>query len=288
VSPEKLKRILDALPETPGVYFMKDAQGRTLYIGKAKNLKNRVCTYFHDSYGDPRIRTMVSKVEEIEVLQAPSEVDALLMEARLIKDIQPRYNDRLKDDKSFTMLALTQFDDFPKVWVVRETDEINAETYGPFTSAGNCATPSASSRDLQVRHLFHRDARAIKRKPRPCLLHAISLPRCADRICATGTGATSRCSQVPAEAGRWSPSSASDEGRPSAGVRAGGGITIRSGLDGLSNVRSWTTSKATSRRWIRATDWRSWAESWGSRRLRGRSKASTSPTSRATRAWGRS
>ena len=137
LSPEKLKKTLDALPETPGVYFMKDAQGRTLYIGKAKNLKNRVCTYFNESYGDPRIRTMVSKIEDIEILQAPSEVDALLMEARLIKDVQPRYNERLKDDKSFTMLAITRFDDFPKVWVVRETDEVNAETYGPFTSAGD-------------------------------------------------------------------------------------------------------------------------------------------------------
>ena len=146
VSPEKLKKVLDALPETPGVYFMKDAKGRTLYIGKAKNLKNRVCTYFHDSYGDPRIRTMVSKVEDIEVLQAPSEVDALLMEARLIKDIQPRYNDRLKDDKSFTMLAITQFDDFPKVWVVAETDEVNAETYGPSPAPASCGTPSACSR----------------------------------------------------------------------------------------------------------------------------------------------
>src|SRR5262245_16138311 len=114
---EKLAKVLESLPENPGVYLMKDAQGRTLYIGKAKNLKNRVSTYFHDSYADPRIRTMVSKVDDIETLLAPSEVDALLMEARLIKDVQPRYNDRLKDDKSFTMLAITRFDDFPKVWV---------------------------------------------------------------------------------------------------------------------------------------------------------------------------
>jgi len=69
---EKLDKILDSLPETPGVYFMKDAQCRTLYIGKAKNLKNRVCTYFTESYGDPRIRAMISKIEDIEILQAPS------------------------------------------------------------------------------------------------------------------------------------------------------------------------------------------------------------------------
>jgi len=187
VSPEKLKQVLDALPETPGVYFMKDAKGRTLYIGKAKNLKNRVCTYFHDSYGDPRIRTMVSKIEEIEILHAPSEVDALLMEARLIKDIQPRYNDRLKDDKSFTMLAITQFDDFPKVWVVRETDEVNAETYGPFTSAGELRD---AVRVLQKIFRFAtcsiemRESDPKRRFFRPCLLHAIGrcTAPCADRI----------------------------------------------------------------------------------------------------------
>src|SRR5437867_1641134 len=98
---------------------MKDAKGRVLYIGKAKSLRDRVSTYFTESYGDPRIRAMVAQVHDIETLPAPSEVDALLMEARLIKDVQPKYNDRLKDDKSFTMLAITKFDDFPKVWVLR-------------------------------------------------------------------------------------------------------------------------------------------------------------------------
>src|SRR5438477_1228273 len=184
---EKLSKVLESLPETPGVYFMKDAKGRTLYISKAKNLRNRVSTYFHDSYGDPRIRTMVSKIEEIETLHAPSEVDALLMEARLIKDIQPRYNDRLKDDKSFTMLAITRFDDYPKVWVVRETDEVNAETYGPFTSAGELRD---AVRVLQKIFKFAtctldmREDDPKRRFFRPCLLHAIRrcTAPCADRI----------------------------------------------------------------------------------------------------------
>jgi excinuclease ABC subunit C len=184
---EKLDKLLDALPETPGVYFMKDAQGRTLYIGKAKNLKNRVCTYFNDSYGDSRIRAMVSKIEDIEILQAPSEVDALLMEARLIKDVQPRYNERLKDDKSFTMLAITRFDDFPKVWVVRETDEVNAETYGPFTSANELRD---AVRVLQKIFKFAtctldmRESDPKRRFFRPCILHAIRrcTAPCADRV----------------------------------------------------------------------------------------------------------
>lgn len=175
------------MPETPGVYLMKDGKGRTLYIGKAKNLKNRVSTYFHDSYGDPRIRTMVSKIENIEVLLAPSEVDALLMEARLIKDVQPRFNDRLKDDKSFTLLAITNFDDYPKVWVVRETDGVNAECYGPFTSAGELRD---AVRALQRIFKFAtctlemREDDAKRKFFRPCLLHAIGrcTAPCADRI----------------------------------------------------------------------------------------------------------
>lgn len=183
----KLRSVLKSLPDTPGVYLMKDAQGRVLYIGKAKSLKNRVSTYFHDSYGDPRIKAMVAKIEDVDTLQAPSEVDALLMEARLIKDVKPRYNDRLKDDKSFTMLAITKHDDFPKIWVRRETDDIEAEMYGPFTSAGDLRD---AIRVLQRVFKFATceiEMRADDPKRRffrPCLLHAIkrcSAP-CADRI----------------------------------------------------------------------------------------------------------
>ncbi len=187
VDDTRTRAILQALPETPGVYFMKDAQGRTLYIGKAKNLRARVSTYFHESYGDARLRSMIGQIADVETLQTPSEVDALLLEARLIKDVQPRYNDRLKDDKSFTMLAITSFDDFPKVWVRRETDDLAAEMYGPFTSASDLRD---AVRVLQRVFKFATceiEMRADdpkRRRFRPCLLHAIrrcSAP-CADRI----------------------------------------------------------------------------------------------------------
>jgi excinuclease ABC subunit C len=187
VDDTKLRGILKALPETPGVYFMKDAQGRTLYIGKAKNLRARVSTYFHESYGDARLRAMIGQIEDVETLLAPTEVDALLLEARLIKDVKPRYNDRLKDDKSFTMLAVTSFDDYPKVWVRRETDDLAAEMYGPFTSASDLRD---AIRTLQRVFKFAtceiemREDDRKRRHFRPCLLHAIkrcSAP-CADRI----------------------------------------------------------------------------------------------------------
>ena len=187
MSPDRLRKLLDSLPVTPGVYLMKDGKGRVLYIGKARRLRDRVSTYFHESYGDPRIRAMVAKVEAVEVLEAPSEVDALLMEARLIKDVQPRYNDRLKDDKSFTMLAITGFDDFPKVWVGRETDDLDAEMYGPFTNAGELRD---AVRVLQKIFKFATCAIEMRaddpkrRHFRPCLLHAIRrcTAPCADRV----------------------------------------------------------------------------------------------------------
>src|SRR5258706_10435629 len=86
-------------PLTPGVYLMKDEQGRVLYVGKAKNLRNRAGHYFTTAAAaDPRTMDLVKLVADIDFLAADSEVDALLLEARLVKDIQPRFNVELKDD----------------------------------------------------------------------------------------------------------------------------------------------------------------------------------------------
>src|SRR6059058_1414575 len=88
-------------PTTPGVYLMKDAQGRVIYVGKAKNLRARAGSYFQKTAADdPRIADWIGEVVDVDFLPAESEVDALLMEARLIKDIQPKHNQDLKDDKS--------------------------------------------------------------------------------------------------------------------------------------------------------------------------------------------
>ncbi len=113
VSPaEKVKQF----PTAPGIYLMKDAQGRVIYVGKAKNLRNRAGSYFHKAAADDkRICDWIAEVADVEFLIADSEVDAMLMEARLIKDIQPQYNRDLKDDKSFPYLQITTGEDFPRV-----------------------------------------------------------------------------------------------------------------------------------------------------------------------------
>ncbi len=187
MAPDRIRKLLKKLPGTPGVYFLKDRKGRVLYIGKAKNLRARVSTYFHESYGDPRIRAMVSRVAGIETLPAPSEVDALLLEARLVKDLQPRYNERLKDDKSFSMLAITRFDDFPKVWVAHETDAADAERYGPFLNAGELRDAVRALQKIFRFATCRIEMRADDPKRRffrPCLLHAIRrcTAPCAGRI----------------------------------------------------------------------------------------------------------
>ena len=174
-----LKEKIRGIPASPGVYFMKDDQGRTLYIGKAKNLRNRVTSYFGKTLPEPRIGKLMSQVKDVEWLVLPSEVDALLAEARLIKDTQPRFNSRLKDDKSFPVLAVTRMDDFPKVWVKRETDSLDMETWGPFTNVGDLRDAVKTLQKIfrfatcQI-PMWERDE---KRKYfRPCLLY--SLQRC--------------------------------------------------------------------------------------------------------------
>jgi excinuclease ABC subunit C len=129
---EKVKQF----PTSPGLYLMKDAQGRVIYIGKAKNLRARASSYFHKTAAaDRRICDWIEEVVDIDHLVADSEVDALLMEARLIKDIQPKYNHDLKDDKTFPYLQITTCEDFPRVNFTREPGDSGVKLYGPFPRA---------------------------------------------------------------------------------------------------------------------------------------------------------
>jgi len=123
-------------PDAPGVYLMKDAQGRVIYIGKALNLKNRASSYFTAAAAaDRRTCDLVPEIADVEYIQTHSEVDALLLEARLVKDIQPRFNQELKDDKTFPYLQITTGEDFPRVEFTRKPATKGVKLYGPFTSA---------------------------------------------------------------------------------------------------------------------------------------------------------
>ncbi len=165
-------------PTTSGVYLMKDAQGRVVYVGKAKNLRSRASSYFHKTAElDPRIKDWIGEVVDIDFLAADSEVDALLMEARLIKDIQPKHNADLKDDKSFPYLQITTGDDFPRVNFTREPADRNVKLYGPFPRAKSLR---GAIQVLQKIFKFRTCSLDIEegdprwRWFRPCLLHSIN------------------------------------------------------------------------------------------------------------------
>ena len=164
-------------PTTPGVYLMKDAQGRVIYVGKAKNLRARAGSYFQTTAAeDKRIRDWIGEVADVDFLAADSEVDALLLEARLIKDIQPRHNQDLKDDKSFPYLQITTGDDFPRVNFTREPLDRGVKLYGPFPRAKSLR---GAIQVLQKIFKFRTCSLDIEegdarwRWFRPCLLHSI-------------------------------------------------------------------------------------------------------------------
>lgn len=123
-------------PHKPGVYLMKDRAGRVIYVGKAKDLRSRAGSYFLKAAAEePRTARLVQEIRDIDYLEAESEVDALLMEARLVKDIQPKFNQDLKDDKTFPYLEIRTDEDFPRVEFTREPRERGSKLYGPFASA---------------------------------------------------------------------------------------------------------------------------------------------------------
>jgi excinuclease ABC subunit C len=165
-------------PTTPGVYLMKDAQGRVIYVGKAKNLRSRAGSYFQKTAADDRrIKDWIGEVADVDFLAADSEVDALLLEARLIKDIQPKHNADLKDDKSFPYLQITTGEDFPRVNFTRVPLERGVKLYGPFPRAKGLR---GAIQVLQKIFKFRTCALDIREDDprwrwfRPCLLHAIN------------------------------------------------------------------------------------------------------------------
>jgi excinuclease ABC subunit C len=164
-------------PTGPGVYLMKDQQGRVLYVGKAKNLRNRAGHYFSKAAAeDKRTADLVKLIADIDFLPAETEVDALLLEARLIKDIQPRFNVELKDDKSFPYLQIRLREDFPRVEFTRSPRRRGVKLYGPFTSAKSLrAAIQVLQRIFQFRtcSLDIREDEERWRWFRPCILHSI-------------------------------------------------------------------------------------------------------------------
>jgi len=165
-------------PTTAGVYLMKDSQGRVIYVGKAVNLKSRASSYFTQAAAvDRRTAELVTEIADIDFLDTETEVDALLLEARLIKDIRPRFNSELKDDKTFPYLEITTREDFPRVEFTRKPHSKGTKLYGPFTNAKQLrGTITVLQKIFRFRNcsLDIEDGDEKWRWFRPCLLHSIN------------------------------------------------------------------------------------------------------------------
>jgi len=129
---EALETALQNLPDNPGVYQFKDDTGKVLYVGKAKNLKNRVRSYFSGKNPSYRIELMVSKAADIEFIVTTSEIEALVLENNLIKKLKPRYNINLKDDKTYPFIKVTA-EQFPRIYPTRKVYKDGSQYFGPYT-----------------------------------------------------------------------------------------------------------------------------------------------------------
>ncbi len=169
-----IREYLKTMPSSPGVYRMLSEKGDALYIGKAKNLKNRVLNYVNPAALSTRIMKVVSLTAKMEIVQTRTEAEALLLEANLIKELQPRYNILLRDDKSFPYILMSDHA-YPQITKYRGTQKPKGNYFGPFASAG--AVNEALTILQKIFLLRPCNDTYFKQRTRPCLQHQIK--RCS-------------------------------------------------------------------------------------------------------------
>ncbi len=170
---DHLSDVLNSLPTKPGVYLHKDAEGNVLYVGKAINLRNRVRSYFHSNVDSIKTLRLRRQIADIEVIVTDSELEALLLEMTLIKQHQPRFNVRLKDDKRYPYIKVHWADPFPKVTVTRRMVRDGGRYFGPYTSAW--AVQQTLDLLRKVFPYLTCDRIITGRDERACLYHDIKL-----------------------------------------------------------------------------------------------------------------
>lgn len=138
---------LSNLPTNPGIYQFKDKSGKIIYVGKAKNLRNRVRSYFASKPVGPRLAKMISLIDDLEITNTDSEVESLILEMHMIKDLKPRYNVVLKDDKSFPYIVITN-EPYPRVFPTRKRRNDGSKYIGPFTDVGTVRYSLKMLRDI--------------------------------------------------------------------------------------------------------------------------------------------
>lgn len=188
----EIREKIKTFPTTPGLYLMKGPKDLVLYVGKAKNLRSRVSSYFQpgaDLYTSrgPKIVEMVNKTITVDILEMPNEVDAILQEARLIKDIRPPYNTDLVDNKTFPYLEITTRQDYPGVYITRNPQSTRSRLFGPFTGVNDLrAVLVVLQKIFKFRtcklEILQSDEK--RRFFRPCILYSIKqcTAPCADKV----------------------------------------------------------------------------------------------------------
>lgn len=183
---DRTRRLLDSLPDKPGVYIFRDAKGKVLYVGKAKSLRKRVMSYFHKGgSGEESLRTvrMVRRIHDFDFVTTSNETEALLLEANFIKHHRPRYNIMLRDDKSYPYVAITLSEEFPRVIFTRKPHRTGVAYFGPFVSAARLR----ETLDLLGKIFPYRKCRGVepgRRTGSPCLNYHIGrcLAPCAGKV----------------------------------------------------------------------------------------------------------
>ncbi len=173
----QLQATLAKLPDRPGVYLMKDAKGRVLYVGKAQSLRSRVRQYWQAGRGNAqplRIESSIDRVAEVDYTLTDTVSEALLLEGTLIKRFQPRFNVRLKDDKSYPYIKITLGDDFPRIERTRKLPADGSRYFGPYASASSVDEAMNLIRRLFPFRTCTIDIKdGVRALPRPCLLYHI-------------------------------------------------------------------------------------------------------------------
>ena len=173
----QIQALLAKLPDRPGVYLMKDSRGRVLYVGKAQSLRSRVRQYWQAGRGNAqplRIESAIDRVVDVDYTLTDTVSEALLLEANLVKRFQPRFNVRLKDDKSYPFIKVTLADDFPRVERTRKLPQDGSRYFGPYASASSVDEAMNLIRRLfPFRTCTIEIADGVRALPRPCLLYHI-------------------------------------------------------------------------------------------------------------------
>ena len=162
---------LTNIPSRPGVYLMRDKAAKVIYVGKAKDLRARVRAYFNRADGRSQISFLVGRIEDIETLVTSNDKGALILENNLIKQYKPRYNIRLKDDKSYLSIKVTSQHAWPRIFATRKIVKDGSRYFGPFSSA----VAARETVDIIEKHFLLRNCtdHNFKNRSRPCLQYEI-------------------------------------------------------------------------------------------------------------------